>query len=224
MFFPERLKSIQPGDKVLEIGPGGSPHPRADVFLEMEFEDEHKAAIQRSSSPPLQTAKPVIYYDGTTFPFSDKEFDYVICSHVLEHVPDVEFFLSELQRISLRGYIEFPTIYYDYLYNMPTHINFLINNDGCIYYMTKSETNLDTFKSVTDFFYMTLCRRYTSMIKDFKLLFFQGFEWFEHIDCKKALSVADVCYDLDKIKIPPKDKSRKGLLKKIRLFFVDKKS
>ena len=75
---------------VLEIGPGGNAHPRADVLLELEFNDEKEAEIQRSSSPPLITDKKVVYYDGTYFPFEKNEFDYVICSHVLEHVEDTD--------------------------------------------------------------------------------------------------------------------------------------
>tara|TARA_Y100000590_G_scaffold415393_1_gene513131 strand:- start:1233 stop:1877 length:645 start_codon:yes stop_codon:yes gene_type:complete len=42
-------------------------------------------------------------------PFKDKEFDYVILSHVLEHVPNLLEFVSEVERISKSGYIELPT-------------------------------------------------------------------------------------------------------------------
>jgi len=42
-------------------------------------------------------------------PFKDKEFDFVIASHVIEHVNDFEFFIKELERISPKGYIELPT-------------------------------------------------------------------------------------------------------------------
>ena len=42
-------------------------------------------------------------------PFKDKEFDFVIASHVMEHVEDVEFFIKELERVSNKGYIELPT-------------------------------------------------------------------------------------------------------------------
>ena len=34
MFFPERIRSIQKIDRVLEIGPGNLPHLRANVLLE----------------------------------------------------------------------------------------------------------------------------------------------------------------------------------------------
>ncbi len=48
-------------------------------------------------------------------PFKDKEFDFVIASHVIEHVEDFEFFLKELERISPKGYIELPTMLGDNL-------------------------------------------------------------------------------------------------------------
>ena len=42
-------------------------------------------------------------------PFKDNEFDFVITSHVIEHVEDFEFFIHEIERISKQGYIELPT-------------------------------------------------------------------------------------------------------------------
>ena len=42
-------------------------------------------------------------------PFKDKEFDYVICAHVIEHVNDPVMFKSEIERIGKAGYIELPT-------------------------------------------------------------------------------------------------------------------
>jgi len=42
-------------------------------------------------------------------PFKDKEFDFIISSHVLEHVVNPRFFISELERIGKEGYIEVPT-------------------------------------------------------------------------------------------------------------------
>lgn len=46
-------------------------------------------------------------------PFQDKEFDYVILSHVLEHIPSLESFINEVIRISKSGYIELPTKFND---------------------------------------------------------------------------------------------------------------
>ena len=48
-------------------------------------------------------------------PFKDKEFDFVVASHVMEHIKDVEFFIKELERVSKKGYIELPTMLEDNL-------------------------------------------------------------------------------------------------------------
>ena len=42
-------------------------------------------------------------------PFKNKEFDYVILSHVLEHVPEPFKLRKEIERIGKAGYIELPT-------------------------------------------------------------------------------------------------------------------
>ena len=53
--------------------------------------------------------KKFVQIKGKKLPFKDKEFDFVIASHVIEHVNDFEFFIKELERISLKGYIELPS-------------------------------------------------------------------------------------------------------------------
>ena len=42
-------------------------------------------------------------------PFKNNQFDFVVASHVMEHVDDLKFFISELERVSKMGYIELPT-------------------------------------------------------------------------------------------------------------------
>ncbi len=212
MFFPERVTNISSKDRVLEVGPGGGPHPRSDVFLEMAFPDETEEVMQRSGVPKMVTDKPVYYYDGDRFPFSDNEFDYVICSHVLEHVVDCEAFVAELQRVAGKGYLEFPTIYYDYIYNMPTHLNLLMMKNNVIYYLPKNKTSLNEFAPVQAFFYKSLDMRYTTIVKEFKEYFFQGFEWSEKITILKANSVADVSYDPEQLVMSPRAKKKRGLI------------
>lgn len=112
MFFPDRITKIASKDNVLEVGPGGSPHPRSNVLLEKVFEGEKEAKSQRGYANKPKTKQKMVYYDGGRFPFKNKEFDYVICSHVLEHVleEDLPTFISELQRVAKAGFIEFYTL------------------------------------------------------------------------------------------------------------------
>lgn len=186
MFFSNRLESIGVNDLVLEIGPGGTPHPRSDVFLEKRFSSSQEALGQRGYASELKTDKEIIFYDGKTFPIKDKQFDYIICSHVLEHVDDIDFFLSEVVRVGKKGYLEYPTIYYDYLYNFPEHITFLKKRGNVLLWMPKSESGLDKFKPVHQLFYKSLEQGHDELILSLKNFLFEGFEWFNSINSEKV--------------------------------------
>ena len=204
MFFSDRIKSINLNDKVLEIGPGATPHSRSDVFLELKYETLEERIAQSGHVGILETDKDVVFYYGGEFPFKDNEFDYVICSHVLEHVEDVDDFLKEIQRVAIKGYLEFPTIYYDYIYNFPEHKLFLLENEGVINWMTKEESGLNKFGSVQQFFYRTCELKYYDTIDDFKEYFFQGFEWFDEINSRHVNEIELLTYSMEKIKLQKK--------------------
>lgn len=207
MFFPDNVKSVESSDRVLEIGPGGTPHQRSDVFLELRYDDPALFKRQRGNAPELSTDKPVVYYDGGEFPFVDKEFDYVICSHVLEHVPNVELFLSELVRIGRKGYVEYPTVYYDYVYNIPEHLNFLMYRNGVVRWMKKNETHLSEFAELHFLFFSMLesetCDSFVHMNKRY---FFQGFEWHNAIKHERSHFLNDFVFDRSDISFPKEEK------------------
>ncbi|MFY0651317.1 MAG: methyltransferase domain-containing protein [Cyclobacteriaceae bacterium] len=197
MFFPNRISSIEPNDRVLEVGPGGTPHHRSDIYLEKKYETEDEHAFQRGYTPKLETSKPVFYYDGDKFPFSDKEFDYVICSHVLEHVEDIDSFCSELQRVACRGYIEYPLIYYDYIYNFDVHVTFLKKNGSSIFWMPKNESRLEVFKPIQSFFFQSLDKNYHSLVLELKEYLFEGFEWSDTLKTERTNTLTNLCYSED---------------------------
>lgn len=98
---------IVPGDKVLDIGSGHIPFPLATHLADISIED---SSIGRANVPFKHVdGKPVYECSVEQTPFSDKEFDFVYCSHVLEHVHSPTNACRELMRIAKRGYIETPT-------------------------------------------------------------------------------------------------------------------
>ena len=105
--------------KIVDIGCGYSANKNASVI----------ADIQDLSS--FYKGKNFIKITGKKLPFKDKEFDFVIASHVIEHVEDFEFFVKELERISSKGYIELPTRLADNLVfeNKNDHIWWFKYND-----------------------------------------------------------------------------------------------
>lgn len=194
MFFPQRITGIKPTDRVLDIGPGADPHPRADVLLEMAFGDANEYANQFGHNRKLVTDKPVIFYDGITFPFADKEFDYVICSHVLEHVPDVQRFLSEMFRVGNRGYCEYPLAYYDLVYNINAHLNFLKFSEGRLLHMKKAASQLDTFKPLHVLLFKTMAMGHTKLLEDLPHLFFEGVQWEEPFAAVQVDRIELLCH------------------------------
>ena len=101
--FIDKLLNNNPTWKVLDIGCGYTAHENATVISD----------IQDLSS--FYKNKNFIKLENNILPFKDKEFDFVIASHVIEHVKDVEIFISELERVSSKGYIELPTVLEDNL-------------------------------------------------------------------------------------------------------------
>jgi len=201
MFYPDKIQSIQKIDKVLEIGPGSTPFHRSNEFLELEYESDIEKQEQFGHTGEFKTTKKVHYYDGYKFPFNDLEFDYVICSHVLEHVENVPFFLSELQRVAKKGYLEYPNINYDYLFNFKVHLNFLKKVDDTIFWMKKKDTDLDSFKEVQDIFYNLLNKdQFQVLIRSNPKHFFEGFEWNNEIKSKETKKISEVIPDNIEIK------------------------
>jgi len=83
--------------KILDIGCGYSANEFANTICDVQ--DLSK----------FYEGKNFVKLDGNRLPFEDNHFDFVIASHVLEHVEDYKFFINELERVSNKGYIELPT-------------------------------------------------------------------------------------------------------------------
>ncbi len=220
MFFQDRIKSIGVNDRVLEIGPGADPHPRSNVLLEMQFDDESEYEKQFGHDQKLVTDKPVVFYDGKKFPFEDRAFDYIICSHVLEHVPDLEAFLSEVFRVAPKGYFEFPKVTYEYLYNIDAHLNYLKFENNTLYYLKKDKTQLNDFKPVQSFFMETLRTGHSTIINDLIPHFIEGFEWNKSFPAQEVNELGSICYPVKQIPQKVVIVPRHSTLGYLKMFFL----
>ena len=129
-----------PDWKILDIGCGYTAHKNATVVADIQdFADFYKK-------------KKFIKIEEKNLPFKDKEFDFVISSHVIEHVEDFEFFIKELERISSKGYIELPSRLGDNLVfeNVNDHI-WWFNYDDINNHLVVSKKNqlIDPFITVS---------------------------------------------------------------------------
>ena len=183
--------------KVLDIGCGFRAHKNASVIADIQdFSDFYKE-------------KKFIKINEKNLPFKNKEFDFVISSHVIEHVEDFEFFVKELERISSKGYIELPSRLGDNLVfeNENDHIWWFCFDDvSNIIIASKKNQLIDPFITV-------------SMAKLFEEVFRESFvielAWEEKIDYKIDNNIRQEGHK----KISFFTLIRKYLSKKIRTIF-----
>ncbi len=81
------MSAITPGKKILDVGCGWNKTP---------------GAIGLDSNPKAH-ADIVHDLGAIPYPFPDNEFDEIVCTHVVEHVPDVMALITDLYRIAKPG-------------------------------------------------------------------------------------------------------------------------
>ena len=101
--YIEKFLSNNSDYNILDIGCGYNANKYANVICDVQDLSNH------------YRDKRFVKLNEKKLPFKDKEFDFVVASHVMEHVEDVEFFIKELERVSKKGYIELPTMLEDNL-------------------------------------------------------------------------------------------------------------
>ncbi len=92
------------GHLCLEIGSGHKPMPEADVLLDryLEYDGERGGVLKIDR-------RPMVIGDVCQLPFKDKVFSYIICRHVVEHLPKPGDGFREMMRVGKAGYIETPS-------------------------------------------------------------------------------------------------------------------
>ncbi|HEY0283805.1 MAG TPA: methyltransferase domain-containing protein [Vicinamibacterales bacterium] len=112
------LDSLSPDALVLDVGGWACPFNRAQWILDAEpFETRGYyrtfggAAFQGGEREwfSKETWVQRDFCAREPWPFADKQFDFVVCSHTLEDIRDPLWVCSELMRVAKAGYIEVPS-------------------------------------------------------------------------------------------------------------------
>ena len=103
---------------VMDVGSGHNPHPRADVLVDRFLLDDTERSGQKLVLPQN---KYFVVADACAMPFKEKIIDFAICSHVAEHIDDIEGFFLELNRVAGKGYLETPSKIAEILRHAPNH-------------------------------------------------------------------------------------------------------
>ncbi|MCU0300770.1 MAG: methyltransferase domain-containing protein [Candidatus Nanopelagicales bacterium] len=141
--FYERRIALPVDDSalVLDVGSGDKPHWRADVLVDRYTGPEH--GVQRSGSAGARFTRPLFDADAADMPFADKVFDYVICSHLLEHVTDPAAVIEEMMRVGRGGYIEVPSVTMAKIDDFPSHLWWCDLQDGELVLTAKETAQFD---------------------------------------------------------------------------------
>jgi len=87
-----KLLSNEITGKTLDVGCGTKPY-------EKYFNSSEYIGLEVENTINKEEKKVDVFYKGDKIPFTDKEFDSVISSQVLEHVFNPQQFLSEINRV-----------------------------------------------------------------------------------------------------------------------------
>ncbi len=99
-------------DLVLDVGSGGWPFRRADHLA-----DRFPEGTTHRFENMVRDERPFFAVDIEQLPFADHAYEFVFCSHVLEHLDNPGQAIRELMRVARRGYLEVPTRLSDIMFN-----------------------------------------------------------------------------------------------------------
>jgi ubiquinone/menaquinone biosynthesis C-methylase UbiE len=147
MYYTNLLK-INRHDKVLEIGPGNAPFWRSDVLADKFDANDEVIPGTFGGGKHKTKGKPFFKIHDNRLPFEAEQFDLVICSHVLEHVPfrELDVLVNEIFRVAPKAYIEFPAPLYEVIFDFPVHLNFLFIEENTIYCLPKKYCSISTYQ------------------------------------------------------------------------------
>jgi SAM-dependent methyltransferase len=97
-FLQEAASSLAPGDRVLDAGAGSAPY--RELFTHCNYTT---ADFTQAVDHGWENAPPDIVCDLAAIPLDGSTLDAIVCTQVLEHVPDPSIVLAEFCRLLRPG-------------------------------------------------------------------------------------------------------------------------
>lgn len=173
---------------VLDLGSGEKPDSRADVLCDRFVLDNR----QRAGGFAIVIDRPLVVGDAYRLPFKDKAFDYVICSHLLEHLANPTVLIKELRRVAKAGYLETPSALGERLFGWDFHLWYVSVKNGTLWLRKKKEG-----VRFAGFFHRLIEKKiwFRRFFEENRNQFYVAYEWEETIKLKvdrRPVSVANL--------------------------------
>lgn len=162
---------IKKSDRVLDIGGGNRPFFRSSVVLDkFIYDDTERPTTGKLRKFPY---KELVIGDCLQLPFKDKSIDFIYSRNLIDHVENVDTFISEIQRVAKRGVLICLSILNELFDSQPFHC-WLISKDGDkLIFQGKTESIHE--KEVTRFTNFVLKSRNAAILILFRYYYFRFF-------------------------------------------------
>lgn len=173
---------IAPNELVLDIGSGGWPLRRANHLA-----DRYPKQTTHRMNELVLDERPFLVVDLEHLPFANQAYDYIFCSHVLEHLNDPGQAMRELMRAGRKGYIEVPTRLSDVIFNftrLPDHHRWhgMLLNDTLVLVEWNDWEHRDLGNHFFDALHSEYANAFQDFFEDNRDLFFVSLHWNKAID------------------------------------------
>lgn len=112
----DTLETLPKDKTILDVGGASSPFGRATALIDIVPYEAINWSQSKGGNGNRVKKENFTQHDicsREAWPFKDKQFDFSVCSHVLEDIRDPLWVCSEMMRVSKAGYIEVPTREYE---------------------------------------------------------------------------------------------------------------
>jgi SAM-dependent methyltransferase len=140
---------LRAAHRVLDLGSGSDPVLGAGVAVDLILDPRQRAHGRGDAIDPQALAARGIQFINQSIdkplPFERHEFDFVYCSHVIEHVDNPGAACDEMMRVAKTGLLRCPNAMAEYLYGREYHRWLVLERGGVVVFLEKTPDEFALF-------------------------------------------------------------------------------